>query len=137
MAVWNAAQIARIVTRESSYIPAAPTPTPNLLLNPLAMHSVLKAAIVICCYSYHTRACPVCTGGPPIDLVDLFGAKDDDERLVKWKKSGEGLGDWPPGGFPICNCKVVGLARWFRGLLTMDKERDEEFMRFLRELGTG
>ena len=81
-AVWNAAQNSRIVAHKST----SPAPTTRLLLNPLAIPGVLKGAIVICSYAYHTPACPVCTSGPPIDLVDLFGAKDEDVNLVKWKE---------------------------------------------------
>ncbi len=130
-ALWNGAQISRIVARELTN----PTHSKRLLLNPLAMTGVLKSAIVTCTYAYHTRVCPVCTGGPPIDLVDLFDAEDEDVRLVKWKEHGEGLGDWTPGAFPVCKCKVMALATYFRGALAMDKGAEAEFMTFLRGLG--
>lgn len=131
-AVWNAAQICRVVVRESS----SPTPTTRLLLNPLAIYGVLRSAIVTCSYAYHTRACPTCTGGPPIGLVDLFSAKDEDAKLVKWKEQGEGLGDWDPlRQMPVCKCRVMELATWFRGLLARDKTAEMEFMIFLKGLG--
>lgn len=132
-AVWNAAQISRVVAHEST----SAKPTPRLLLNPLAIPGVLKSAIVTCSYAYHSRACPKCTGGPPIDLVDLFDAKDEDVRLVKWKEQGEGLADWSPLGIPVCECKVMALATWFRGALARDKGAEMELMVFLRGLGKG
>ena len=130
-AVWNAAQISRVVAREST----SPTPATRLLLNPLAMPGVLKSAIATCAYAYNTRACAVCTGGPAIDLVDLFSAEDEDVKLVKWTKWGEGLAIWGPGGIPVCECKVMALATWFRGALVMDKGAEKEFMLFLGDLG--
>ena len=129
-AVWNGAQIARIVERESTN----PIPTTRLLLNPLLIHGVLQSAIVICSYAYHTRACPVCTGGPPIDLVDLLGANDTEERLIKWKEHGEGLADFTPSAVPVCECHVKTIAMWFRGLLTTDQSAETEFLSFLRGL---
>lgn len=133
-AVWNAAQICRVVARESS----SSTATKRLSLNPLAISSVLKSAIVTCSYACHIRACPVCTGGPPIDLVDLVSAKDDDAKLVRWKEHGEGLGDWDPvRKIPLCECKVTLLATWFRGLLARDKAAEMEFVGFLGGLGKG
>ncbi|MCJ1390051.1 hypothetical protein MMC18_002909 [Xylographa bjoerkii] len=133
IAVWNAAQIFRIVTHEA----ASPEPITRLLLNPLAIPGVLKSAIVICSYAYHTRSCPVCTGIPPIDLVDLFDAQDDDARLVQWKEHGEGLADWSPGGFPVCECRLMALATWFRRALAIDKGAEQEFMSFLQGLRKG
>jgi len=130
-AVWNAAQICRVVARESS----SPTSTTRLSLNPLAISGILKAAIVTCSYAYHTRACPTCTGGPPIDLVDLCSAKDEDAKLVKWKEHGEGLGDWDPlRQTPVCECKIMALAACFRGLLSKDKAAEVKFMAFFRGL---
>ena len=130
IAVWNAAQISRIVGHESN---SSESPT-RLLLNPLAIPAVLKSAVVICTYAYHTSACPVCTGCPPIDLVDLFGAKDDDLKLRQWKEQGKGLADWSPGGFPVCRCKVMALATWFRGQLVVDTSAEKQLMTFLGEL---
>jgi len=70
-------------------------------------------------------------------LVDLFDAKDEDVRLVKWKEQGEGLADWSPLGIPVCECKVMALATWFRGALARDKGAEMELMVFLRGLGKG
>lgn len=125
--VWNAAQISRIVARES----ATPMPTTRLLLNPLAMSGVLKSAIVTCTYAYHTRACPVCTGGPPVDLVDIFAERDENERLVKWKDQGAGLATWSASGISVCSCKLGALVAWFRKALAIDKVAEKELMSFL------
>ena len=130
IAVWNAAQISRIVGHDSN----GSKPTTRLLLNPLAVHAVLRSAIVICSYAYYTSACPVCTGGPPIDLVDLFSGKDDDLKLRKWKEQCEGLADWSPVGFPVCRCKVMALATWFRGQLAVDTSAERQLMTFLGDL---
>lgn len=130
-AVWNAAQISRVVAHEST----SPYPTTRLLLNPLAIPGVVKSAIVTCTYAYHTRACPACTGSPPIDSVDLFCAKEEDVKLLKWKEQGAGLATWGPGGIPVCECMVMALAVWFRGALAIDKSAEMELMSFLGGLG--
>ncbi|KAL9133865.1 MAG: hypothetical protein Q9175_004957 [Cornicularia normoerica] len=90
-AVWNAAQISRVVALESTSAKA----TASLSLNSLAIHGVLNSAIVTCSYAYHTRACPLCTGDPPVDLINLFDAMDEDVTLVKWKE--QGWGAWRLG----------------------------------------
>ena len=131
IAVWNAVQISRIVAQESS----RPEPKNRLLLNPLAIPGIVKSAVVICSYAYCTRACPVCTGGPPIDLIDLLHLPDEDGDLKRWKEKGEGLATWGIGGNPICRCKVGAFATWFRGAFAVDKGAEMEFMAFLRTLG--
>jgi len=129
-AVWNAAQIARILAKET----ARPDPSTFLLLNPLAIPALLDSAIVVCAYAHHTVACPACTGESMVDLVDIFGAGDDEERLVAWREVGVGLADWVPGQFPVCRCKVGTLAAWFRRVLAVDKSLEAEFVTFLRGL---
>lgn len=131
IAVWNAAQIVKVVAIEY----ANPTFANRLRLNPLAIVGLLKSAIVVCSFAYYTRACPACTGGPPIDLVDLFDAANDDERLVKWKKHGDGLADWGPLSAPVCRCKASHLANWFLRALARDKTAEAEFKAFLDGLG--
>ncbi len=131
IAVWNAAQIVKVVTLES----ANATSATRLRLNPLAIASLLKSAIVVCSYAFYTRACPVCTGGPPMDLVHLFDAADDNERLVKWKEHGEGLADWRPLSAPVCRCKLSLLADWFLQTLAREKNAEAEFRAFLEGLG--
>lgn len=135
-AVWNAAQISRVVAQESTS-PTPSTPTTSLLLNPLAIHGVLKSAIVTCLYAYHTHACPVCTRGPLIDSIDVFRAKDEDVELTKWKEQGKGLATWGPSGIQVCECKVVALATWFREALARDKGAEMELMLFLGGLAKG
>lgn len=132
IAVWNATQICRICMRESD----RSTSAGRLLFNSLVNQALLRSAIVICAFAYHTRACPVCTGGPPIDLVDIFGAPDDDDRLVRWKETGEGLADWVPLSMPVCQCRVAQLAKYLRPELAKDHGIDKEFMSFLGRLST-
>ncbi|KAL8998271.1 MAG: hypothetical protein Q9188_006136 [Gyalolechia gomerana] len=131
IAVWNAAQIVRVVTLEF----ANETSATRLRLNPLAIAGLLKSAMVVCSYAFHTNVCPACIGGPPIDLVYLFDAAEDDERLVRWKELGEGLADWGPLAAPVCKCKVPQLANWLLGLLAKDKSAEAEFKAFLDSLG--
>ncbi len=130
-AVWNAAQIVKVVALEF----ANATSATRLRLNPLAIAGLLKSAIVVCSFAFYTRACPVCTGGPPLDLVYLFDAADDNERLVKWKEHGDGLADWGPLSAPVCRCKVSNLADWFLRALAKEKNAEAAFKVFLNGLG--
>ncbi|KAL9585092.1 MAG: hypothetical protein Q9203_004399, partial [Teloschistes exilis] len=123
IAVWHATQICRICMRESP----RSTSAGRLLYNSLVDQALLRSAIVICAFACYTRACPICTGGPPIDLVDIFGAPDDDDRLVRWKETGEGLADWVPLSIPVCQCRVAQLARYLRPELAKDQGIDREF----------
>ena len=133
IAVRNAAQIVKVVELEF----ANATSATRLRLNPLAIAGLLKSAIVVCSYAFHTRACPACTGGggPPMDLVHLFDAADDNERLVKWKEHGEGLADWGPLSAPVCRCRISLLADWFLKPLAREKSAEVEFKAFLDGLG--
>ena len=131
IAVWNAAQIVKVVALEF----ANATSATRLRLNPLAILGLLKSAIVVCSFAFYTRACPVCTGGPPIDLVYLFDAADDNERLVKWKEHGDGLADLGPLSATVCRCKVSHLANWFLRALAKEKKAEGEFKAFLDGLG--
>lgn len=126
-AVWNAAQISRVVAHESTGL----QPNTGLLLNPLAIPGILQSAIVMCSYAYHTRACSTCTGGRPIESVDLFDADDEDVKLARWREKGEGLASWGPSCIPVCHCKVMDLATWFRHALARDKGVDTELISFL------
>ncbi|KAI4101999.1 MAG: hypothetical protein L6R37_004664 [Teloschistes peruensis] len=132
IAVWNATQICRICMRESP----RSTSSGRLLYNSLVNQALLRSAIVICAFACYTHACPVCTRGPPIDLVDIFGAPDDDDRLVRWKETGEGLADWVPLSIPVCQCRVTQLAKYLRLELAKDQGIDREFMSFLNRLRT-
>ncbi|KAL9600011.1 MAG: hypothetical protein Q9219_003480 [cf. Caloplaca sp. 3 TL-2023] len=131
IAVWNAAQIVKVVVLEFT----TKTSATRLRLNPLAIAGLLKSAIVVCSYASYTRACPECINGPPMDLVDLFDAADDDDRLTTWKQHGRGIADWGPSSTPICRCRVSHLASWFLGLLAKEKIADAEFKTFLDRLG--
>ena len=131
IAIWNAAQIAKVVALEF----AVETSATRLRLNPLAIAGLLKSAIVVCSYAFHTRACPMCTGGPPIDLVYLFDAAEDEEKLKRWKENGEGLADWGPLSAPLCRCAITHLVDWFLELLVKDKNAEVEFKSFLDGLG--
>jgi hypothetical protein len=125
-AVWNAAQICRIVAGKSTDT----TPSTRLLLNPLAISGILKSAVATCSYAYYTRGCAECTGQPR-DMLDLFSAKEDDEKFVGWKEKGEGMATWGPDGILICQCKFNILANWFRRALARDKGAERELMSFL------
>lgn len=130
-AVWNAAQLYRIVVLQEG---SRSLSVGGRLLNPLAIPGLLRSAIVICTYAYHVRACPVCTGGSPIDLVDILGAPDDNDRLLRWRAEGVGLADWSPLSIPVCQCKVGTLAKCFRQALATDERAEAEFMSFLGKL---
>lgn len=56
-------------------------------------------------------------------------------KLLKWKEQGAGLATWGLGGIPVCECKVMALAVWFRGALAIDKGAEMELMSFLGGLG--
>ena len=117
-AVWNAAQICRVVARETS------TPT-RLALNPLAIPGVLKSAIITCSYANETRACPACTtgaSGSPAPPIDLFHTEREDARLAQWKEHGGALATWGPAAVPLCICHILELAGWFRAALGRDRD---------------
>lgn len=134
LAAQNAAQIARIFELESSAERAG-----RLSLNPLAIPSLLMSAVVICSYTFRSRVCPLCTGSSePVDLVDLFNADHDCERLTTWLEGGPGLGAW--GGnllfvqLPLCQCGFLDMAAWFRKRLSRDPYAVAELNSFLAEL---
>ncbi|KAI0911024.1 hypothetical protein F4823DRAFT_623826 [Ustulina deusta] len=135
-AVWHSAQIARIVSGEF----ALENATTRLRLNPLLTPALIMSAVVVCAYAYHTRACPLCTGGGPIDLVNVFGAPDDCERLGRWLEEGAGLANWGLDifvGFPVCQCSVILLSDWFHQFLARDNQADAALVLFLDELKAG
>lgn len=130
IAVWNAAQIVKVMTLES----ANATSATRLRLNSLAIVSLLKSAIVVCSYAFYTRACSVCIDEPSMNLVHLFDVADDNERLVKWKEHGERLADWRPLSASVCRCKLSLLANWFLQTLAREKNAKAEFRAFLEGL---
>ncbi|KAI0878756.1 hypothetical protein GGS24DRAFT_496470 [Hypoxylon argillaceum] len=135
-AVWHSAQIARIVSSEFELGDAST----RLRLNPLLIPALLLSATVVCGYARHTRGCPLCTGSGPVDLVHIFGATDDCERLDHWLEEGVGLPNWGMHvftGFPVCHCRMVILYEWFREFLARDKKADAALVAFLDQLKTG
>ena len=72
---------------------------------------------------------------PADQLVDLFGAEEEDAKVRQWKNQGRGLATWGPGGPSICECQVKALAAWFRGALEINKIAEMKFMSFLGGLG--
>ncbi|KAI3328009.1 hypothetical protein HD806DRAFT_549872 [Xylariaceae sp. AK1471] len=133
LAVWHSAQIVRVVSREL----ALKNSTTRLRLNPLAIPALLMSAVVMCGYTYYTRVCPLCTGSPPVDLVNVFEAPESCERLTRWLEEGEGLVDWGKNifsGFPICQCSMILLSDWFREFLARDKQAEDALVLFLDEL---
>ena len=129
-AVWNAAQICRVVFHESSSAIAKSRPS----LNPLAIPGVVKSGIVACSYAHETYACPACNGGRSVDSINLFSADDGDAKLIGWNKQSQALAIWGPSGIPVCRCKVMELASWFRSALATDKGAEAEFASFLARL---
>ena len=130
IAVWNAAQIYRVFVKENNSSCTAN----RLSLNPLAVPGLLKSAILICSYAYHTRACPGCTGSSPSDAFDLMDAEDDDLGLANWINLGQGIANWPPLTILICQCNFKTLAKWFHRIFEKDENAQAKFMLFLDQL---
>ncbi|KAF2964793.1 hypothetical protein GQX73_g8777 [Xylaria multiplex] len=135
IALWHSAQIARIVSSEFALEQST-----RVRINPLLIPALLMSAVVVCGYAYHTRLCPLCTGGGPIDLVNVFGAPDDCDRLARWLEEGKELVNWGLDvfvGFPVCQCRIAVLSKWFRELLARDEQADASLVSFLDELKAG
>ena len=126
-AVRHAAQIARVVAGESTRTPCST----YIQRNPLVLPGLVRSGVVICSYAHATRACPACTGGPPIDLVDVYESADDSDALQKWMERSEGLATWGPYGLPLCGCRAADVAVWFRRALAIDEGYEKEFAAFL------
>ncbi|KAI1111439.1 hypothetical protein F5Y14DRAFT_443325 [Nemania sp. NC0429] len=138
VAVWHSAQIARIADSEFELGAGSA----RLRLDPLLLPALLQSAAVACVYAYHTRGCPLCdAASPPVDLVRLFATADDGcDRLDRWLAEGAGLPNWGQHvftGFPLCQCSLPQLSRWFREFLAGDELVDAAMMRFLGELKAG
>ncbi|KAI0485512.1 hypothetical protein F4859DRAFT_502820 [Xylaria cf. heliscus] len=135
-AVWHSAQISRIVSTEFAREGSAA----RVRLNPLLVPALLMAATVALVYTSYARVCPLCTGGPPINLVNVFMAPNECERLEKWLDEDEGLTNWGVNIFhvlPVCQCSVPKMSKWFRDLLARDEQADAALVRFLTELKAG
>ncbi|KAI8944792.1 hypothetical protein F4801DRAFT_570492 [Xylaria longipes] len=136
VAVWHSAQISRIVSSELALV----NPTTRVRLNPLLIPALLMAATVTLGYSSQTRVCPNCTGGGPVDIVNVFVAPKDCERLERWLEEGAGLANWGIHvftGLPACRCSVIKMSKWFRELLARDEQADAALVLFLNELQAG
>ncbi|KAI0392736.1 hypothetical protein F5Y17DRAFT_341929 [Xylariaceae sp. FL0594] len=139
LAVWHAAQISRIVTRELAHShphlhfsshPHHPhhPPKNTPALNPLLIPSLLTSAIIMLAYTYRHAICPRCRPAPSdvplLDIVNVLDASEDSPRMRRYLDHDHGGGDvildW--GGnfftvFPVCRCSRTLLADWFRKLL--------------------
>ncbi|RYC65796.1 hypothetical protein CHU98_g482 [Xylaria longipes] len=136
VAVWHSAQISRIVSSELALVNL----TTRVRLNPLLIPALLMAATVTLGYSSQTRVCPNCTGGGPVDIVNVFAAPKDCERLERWLEEGAGLANWGIHvftGLPACRCSVIKMSKWFRELLARDEQADAALVLFLNELQAG
>ncbi|KAI0112168.1 hypothetical protein GGR51DRAFT_568978 [Nemania sp. FL0031] len=136
LALWHSAQIARIASSEFEL----GAMSSRLRLNPLLIPALLMSAIVVCGYAYYTPGCPLCAGSAPIDLVVVFAASEECERLTRWLDHGEGLPNWGLHvftGFPVCQCRVFQLSQWFREFLARDEQADAALMMFVDELKAG
>ncbi|KAI1753799.1 hypothetical protein F4782DRAFT_529215 [Xylaria castorea] len=136
LAVWHSAQIARIVSTELGLENSAS----RLRLNPLLMPALLMAGIVTLGYTYYARVCPRCTGGGTIDLVNVFAAPEECERVEPWLEEGVGLTNWGINvftGLPVCQCSMIRMSNWFRELLARDEQADAALVLFLNELKAG
>ncbi|PSR84008.1 hypothetical protein BD289DRAFT_434882 [Coniella lustricola] len=126
IAVWNAAQIARLFT--CSTRPSANTTVQRLhgmslecLLNPLAISSLLTSALVALVYARQTMACQICVPRlqeHPI-VVDLFdpSAADMDPNFELWRDKGEGQAVWGSSGITLCKCQSKILYDWFMNIV--------------------
>lgn len=129
-ALWNAAQICRLADDNFSNRLNNTDP----LLNPLAIPGILKSAIAVCSYAYHVRACSDCTG-VPIDAVDLFSTRNEDNNSKTWREQGIGIATWGVEAIAVCQCAFKDLEIWFRNRLTRDVGAEEQFVTFLAGLG--
>ncbi|KAI1822390.1 hypothetical protein F4861DRAFT_550816 [Xylaria intraflava] len=136
VAVWHSAQIAQIVSKELGFKQS----TARVRLNPLLIPALLVSAQVVCGYTYYIRGCPLCTEMGLVELVQVFGDPEDDERLDQWLSGGAGLCSWGMyvfSGFPTCRCRLSLISDWFRQLLAVDPKADASLVLFLDELKAG
>ncbi|KAI0096756.1 fungal-specific transcription factor domain-containing protein [Nemania sp. FL0031] len=132
-AVWNAAQISRVIEHELT----GNSNTAAFGQNPLAIPSLLTSAIVVCFIANLTSACPLCTSNPIVDrAIDLFETDHDADKLKNWRDSGTGMVSWGPSGIVICSCKTRELMRWFQGRLSGAASAEAELLAFVDSLPT-
>ncbi|KAB8300494.1 hypothetical protein EYC80_000659 [Monilinia laxa] len=129
-AIWSAAQICRLAEENFSN----QFSDTNLLLNPLTIPGILKSAIALCSYAYHTRACFNCTGTPRTP-IDLFNTRCEDRKLTIWREQGLEMATWGAETIPVCHCTFQALEIWFRDRLRRDPGAEAQFVSFLAGLG--
>ncbi|KAK6953315.1 hypothetical protein Daesc_005617 [Daldinia eschscholtzii] len=146
-ALWNAAQICRIFTIESTRTDCdssngstCPLLRARLRLNPLLIPGVLMSAIVACSYARLKGRCASCRSDE--DTPDEpFPPPPPDEQSATfqaWKDQGTPIPYW--GGIcgsesvRVCKCQLSKLAAWFRGAFAEDEAAEMEFVLFLAEL---
>lgn len=131
IALWNAAQISRVIEHELS----GKSNTAAFGQNPLAIPGLLTSAIVVCFVANLTSACSLCTGDSDVNQpMDLFGAHEDTDELKKWRETGNGLVSWGPSGIVICRCKTQDLMRCFHTHLSGDAAAEAELLAFVDSL---
>ncbi|KAI0836894.1 hypothetical protein F5Y06DRAFT_304969 [Hypoxylon sp. FL0890] len=161
LALWNAAQICRIFTIESTPAIAeqngGPSSRARRRLNPLLIPGVLMSAIVTCSYARRERSCANCRAtdtnsrtntnapnpGPSPSsnatvegAIDLFYLGDHDPVLKNWTRHGAGVPYWGDGSerIPVCQCRLQDIATWFHEAFAEDEGAEMEFVIFLAEL---
>lgn len=150
-ALWNAAQICRVFSVESSRSSSSSLrPRAHLQLNPLLIPGVLTSAVVACSYARHTQMCEQCTPAAhspssptgtaataPMKAIDLFNMAPDDTALERWTMYDDGVPYWGNTGsekIPVCKCRLTAIAAWFREAFAHDEKAEMEFVLFLAEL---
>ncbi|EFX01032.1 hypothetical protein CMQ_5974 [Grosmannia clavigera kw1407] len=164
---WYSAQISRVVNREAAAAAAATadtaTVTPaqalrararQLLLSPLANHSMFLAAIVASSYAFYATSCSVCgmlelhpemtataaaaaAAAAATPVVDLYMADEDDAGLQAWFQAETGHSVWGPEQIPMCRCSFDGLTAWLREALAGDRTLELAFVAYTEKLRSG
>ncbi|KAI1771486.1 hypothetical protein F4818DRAFT_429225 [Hypoxylon cercidicola] len=151
MALWNAAQICRVFSLESSRSSSSTQPRAHLQLNPLLIPGVMMSAVVACSYARHTQMCARCTpaahtpssptagmaAAAPMKAIDLFHTAPDDPALRRWSMCDDGVPYWGCNDgdrIPVCKCRLTAIAAWFREAFAQDEKAEMEFVLFLAEL---
>lgn len=141
IAVWNAAQIARVASQELCNVSTAGA-EPVRLLNPLIVPGLLMSAVVIYSYVQGTVACESCCfnsdggGGGQLDLGLDEEVPGDNPSLVAWKNCGVGLATFGAERIPLCKCKAAEIAALFERLLAVDSMAKNSFLGFKKEVST-
>ncbi|KAK7989613.1 hypothetical protein PG990_006476 [Apiospora arundinis] len=142
IAVWNAAQIARVASRELRKVTL--NAGPARLCNPLVLPGLLMSAVVIYSYVQYTSACDSCAnsasgGGGQANpsRLDLDMVADPNEQgFIAWKDGGLGLATFGAERIPLCKCKMAEITARFERLLAIDSLAKNVFLAFTREAST-